>query len=65
MVLIANASPRASRPALKQPTFNWKVTLKYHKLVNFKMEVNNIFMIKSYDKEASEELCYEKELMYP
>ena len=42
-------SARTSGPALKQPTFNWNAQEKCNKLLNFEMEVQNIFMTKSYD----------------
>ena len=44
-------SPRTCGLAPKQPTFNVQATDKYTELINIEMEVNNIFMMKSYDIE--------------
>ena len=33
--------------------FNWKATDKYDELVNFEMEVKNIFVTKSFDIEGN------------
>ena len=45
--------PRKRWPALRQPTFDWKAQNKYKHLNNFKIEVRNIFMVRSYNKEES------------
>ena len=39
-----------SRPALKQPSFNWNVTDKHVEVLNFKMEVTNLFQTKTWAK---------------
>ena len=38
--------PKLMDPKMKQPTFNWKPEDKYKALINFRLEVNNVF--KSY-----------------
>ena len=39
---------RHLRSALKQPSFNWNVLVKYVELLNFEMEVTNILEMKMY-----------------
>ena len=41
--------PRMGGPALKQPTFDWKIPDKYHELCNFKIEIKNIFLTNNYN----------------
>ena len=48
-------SPRTNTPTLKQPTFNQKIRAKSD-LMGFKIEVNNIFMTKTYELEESEKV---------
>ena len=55
-VTTVNASPGTFRQPLKQPTFNWKVADKYSELINFEMELNNIFMTKNDYTEDSEKV---------
>ena len=47
-----HAMPRASRPALRKLTFNYKGQDKYSELNNFKFTVRNIFMRKIIWKRA-------------
>ena len=47
-------STTTSGPALKQPTFNWEVQEKCNELLNFEMQIKDIFMTKSYDISDSE-----------
>ena len=49
VVATPSMSARSIGPALKQPTFNSKAQGRYGELLNFEMEVKNIFKIKSYD----------------
>ena len=53
---VMHAAPRVSRPSLKQPTFNWKVTDKYDELIIFEMDVRNIFMMDSYYTDEDEKV---------
>ena len=46
---VTSMSDKNSRPVLKLPTFNWKAQDEYGELLNFEMEVKNIFMSKNYD----------------
>ena len=39
--------PKIGRPAMKQPSFNWKADDKYSELKNFRLEVNNILAVYS------------------
>ena len=41
--------PRQSSPMISQPAFIWKVPVRYVELLNFKMEVANVFQAKTYD----------------
>ena len=43
-----STSTRICGPPCSQTTFNWKAQEKYNELLNFEMEVKNIFMTKSY-----------------
>ena len=39
--------PRSGGPVQRQSTFDWKMANKYQELFNFKIEVNNIFMMNN------------------
>ena len=52
--IVTSMSARTSKPLLKQPVFNWKSQYKYNKLLNFEIEVENIFMAKICDNSDSE-----------
>ena len=41
--------PRDSRPALRQPAFNWKAPYKYIVLLSFEMEVTSILQTGVYE----------------
>ena len=41
-----SGSARSSRPALKQPTFNWKAQNKYDTLLNFEMEEKKCSLLR-------------------
>ena len=43
-----HAVTRESRPALRQPIFDWKVQGKYNELNNFNIKERSIFMMNSY-----------------
>ena len=49
-----HATPRSGGPTQKHLTFEWKLADKYQELCNFKIEVKNIFMTKSYNIKESE-----------
>ena len=49
-------SARMSGPSVKQLTFDWKAQDKYSELSKIEVEVENIFMTKSYDTTDSESL---------
>ena len=46
-------APRANGPTLRQQTFNWKVQDKFNELNHFKIELNIIFLINSYNIEEN------------
>ena len=48
--------PRHGRPALRQPTFNWKAPDKYAELLNFEMEVLNILYTRAYELNDEEKV---------
>ena len=52
----ASSGPKAGRPQLTQPTFDWLAQKKYNGLQNFEMEVRNIFVTKIYDITDSEKV---------
>ena len=42
-------SYRYGRPALRQPSFDWKAPDKYVELLSFEMEVMNLLYTKTYE----------------
>ena len=48
------STPRESVPALRQPTFDWKVSDKYHELSNFGIKVINF--LNNYDIQESKKV---------
>ena len=43
----SKVGPKIGRPAMKQPSFNWKADDKYSRLKTFSLEVSNIFTMYS------------------
>ena len=41
-----DSGPKAARPQLRQPTFDWSAQNKFDKIKGFVKEVRNIFMTK-------------------
>ena len=52
------AGPKIGRPAMNQPTLNWKMEDKYSKLKTFGLEVNNI--LSMYNTPQTEQLAIVK-----
>ena len=46
--------PRSSGQGIKQYTFAWKMAEKFKKLCNFEIEVREILMTNSYNKQKGE-----------